>query len=235
MIDKSFIEKIESMSEVKIIDIGARPFSTKQIFPVMDPQAEPLSIHTLTGIISFLSTLPTEVEKIIQVRDYDEVVLVSNLFGSNKQRETFIVADAHKVSHRFGGFMPVDEFIVYLQSCFVQDGTTADILSVVGNITQGVEARFEDDGITQRVEAKAGITKREVVPVPNPVTIRPFRTFPDIEQPASKFILRMKAGGNESPRCALFEADGGGWKNTAIASIKEFLQNGTERQIQVVA
>ena len=48
------------------------------------------------------------------------------------------------------------------------------------------------------------------VKVPNPVTLRPFRTFIEVEQPESKFIFRMREGG----RCAIFEADGahGSWR-----------------------
>lgn len=39
-------------------------------------------------------------------------------------------------------------------------------------------------------------------------------------QPESKFVFRMQDG----PRAALFEADGGAWKNDAMLSIKKFLE-----------
>ena len=56
--------------------------------------------------------------------------------------------------------------------------------------------------------------------MPNPVELAPYRTFPEVEQPISKFIFRMQEG----PRAALYEADGGAWRNKAILSIKEYLQ-----------
>lgn len=235
---KAFIEKIEEMAKANVISItgrGNRSFSDKPIWPVIDPVATPLYIHTITGLVSFLETLTAETTRIIQIRDYNEVQLVSNLFGPEKQRECFIVAQAHSVSHQFERYLPVDRFIVYLQSCFVQDDNTENIMRVVGNITQGAESTFEDDGVTQRVTAKAGVARVETIPVPNPVTLRPFRTFPDITQPDSLFVLRVKAGQDEAPRCALFEADGGAWKNKAIQSIKEFLKNATEQQITISA
>ena len=94
---------------------------------------------------------------------------------------------------------------------------------MLGSVVQGREAEYTDDGLTQRVTARAGVTRREVVDLPNPVTLRPFRTFMDIEQPASLFVLRLNAGQDgEQPTVSLTEADGGAWKNQVIASIKEF-------------
>lgn len=107
---------------------------------------------------------------------------------------------------------------------FVKDETTASIMKIVGNLTQGSELNVADDGVTQRATARAGVTRVETVPLPNPVSLRPYRTFADIEQPESKFILRIKAGKDGSgPTCALYEADGGAWMNTAIATIKAWL------------
>ena len=82
---------------------------------------------------------------------------------------------------------------------------------------------YADDGITQRVTAKAGVARVAVVDLPNPVELYPYRTFLDVEQPASKFVLRIKADKDEGPRCALFEADGGAWRATAVETIKSYM------------
>jgi hypothetical protein len=56
------------------------------------------------------------------------------------------------------------------------------------------------------------------------VELRPYRTFREIEQPASKFVLRVKRGGEgQKPGCALFEADGGFWKLEAIENIRKYI------------
>ena len=49
----------------------------------------------------------------------------------------------------------MDTFLVYIQSSFVQDETTAVVLKVLGNVVQGSEAEYADDGMTQRVTARA--------------------------------------------------------------------------------
>lgn len=67
---------------------------------------------------------------------------------------------------------------------------------------------------------KTGVAKLNDVVVPNPVTLAPYRTFPEIEQPKSKFIFRMQSG----PTATLFEADGGAWRNEAMKNIKVWLK-----------
>jgi hypothetical protein len=57
----------------------------------------------------------------------------------------------------------------------------------------------------------------------------PYRTFPEIDQPASKFTLRMQSSNGEGmPYAALFEADGAAWKIVAIRSISEYLKSKLE-------
>jgi hypothetical protein len=233
MIDKSFIDRILDLAPPTIFERDGRTFTDQKIYPVLEPEAQNLNVHTLTGLVDYYDTM-TEHGMMFHVKDYDSVSIVSSLFGANKQRETFITATAYELKHRLNVHIPVDEFIVYLQSMFVQDETTANIMKIVGNLSQGVEQNVADDGVTQRVTAKAGVTRVHVVDLPNPVTLRPFRTFADIEQPESKFILRIKADGDRGPQCALYEADGGAWKNKAIATIKRYLED-RKIGVQVIA
>lgn len=73
----------------------------------------------------------------------------------------------------------------------------------------------------KKVTIKTGVASVAEAQVPNPVTLAPYRTFPEIEQVESKFIFRMKEG----PRAAIFEADGGAWKNETMFLIKEYLKD----------
>lgn len=86
---------------------------------------------------------------------------------------------------------------------------------------------------SQKVTVKTGVASVSDAVVPNPVTLAPYRTFPEVEQPESKFIFRMKEG----PTAALFEADGGAWRNTAILGIKEYLKEALKdnENIEIIA
>lgn len=221
---KGFLEKIEEMALASTwIEHEGRQFTGCELTPIRDAEPEPLGLHTLAGIVEYAGDDPAEDGWFVHVPDYKSARLVGPLHGPEKQRDCLAAAEAYEVRHRFGAWMPLDEFVIYIQSGFVQDETTAAILKVVGNVVQGAEAEYADDGVTQRVTARAGVTRREIVDLPNPVTLRPFRTFPDIEQPESLFVLRIKQGKEgEQPSCALFEADGGGWRNQAVERIKAY-------------
>lgn len=222
---KDFVEKIESMAlESNLITLeDGRVMSAYPLKPVKEPEVECLRCHTLTAIKDYANKCNNNRLMMVHVEDWNTVRLVGDVFGREKQRDCFIESKVYDIKHQFNISMPLEQFIVYIQSSFVQDDVTSAILRVLGSVVQGKEAEYADDGLTQRVTTRAGVTRREVVDLPNPVTLRPFRTFMDIEQPASLFVLRLKAGRDgEQPTVSLTEADGGAWKNQAIASIKEF-------------
>lgn len=223
------INKIQELAKPELITADGRTYSSKQIHPVLAPSPLNLPINTLTGLSDYLkvNTDKLDPEKLmIHVGSFQSVSLLSALSDPWKQRDRYIVAECDTLKFSFGQFMDVESFIIRMQSLFVQDVATANILNIVGNITDGTVTAFDDDGVSQKVTAKAGVSRVKEIPVPNPVTLRPYRTFLEIEQPASKFVFRMRSG-EQSPTCALFEADGGTWKNEAMKSIKKWLEENT--------
>lgn len=58
--------------------------------------------------------------------------------------------------------------------------------------------------------------------MPNPVSLIPYRTFKEVDQPASKFVFRMRDGAH-GPEMALFDADGGAWEVAAMQALHEYL------------
>lgn len=164
----------------------------------------------------------------IHVVSHREVHVVSGLFGRAEQRKTFARAMAEAVltnsNFSFGNFYDCETFVIKLLSLFEAHDGRAAVLKIVGNIKEENVRNASDDGVTQTVTAKAGIVRVEEVDVPNPVYLAPFRTFREVTQPLSPFVLRMKQGRDGGlPTVALFEADGGKWKLDAIAFIKEYL------------
>lgn len=225
MFDKSVIEKILELAPVDRIAIGDRLFTDAKVYPVMGPQVDCLKCHTLTGLVDFYDAMPvSDQERVLfLVEDYNKVSIVSDIFGVEKQREWFITATAYQQEDPFNKYLGHEDFMIKVLSCFVQDENTATMVKIIGNLKLDAGMQFTDDGLSQTVTAKTGITKVENIELPNPIVLRPYRTFIDIEQPESSFILRLKQ--RDGVSCALFEADGAGWKNTAIASIKAYLED----------
>ncbi len=231
---KEAIEKIISLGEVGERLINGRMYSVGggQISGIWPPKAETLVINTLTGILDY----GPEKGTMVHIVDHKTVQVIDEQYS-----DAWLIRSVHlKAVHespvfRFGEFYDVENFIIAMQSMFVQDETTALILKVVGNVKDEGVSNFSDDGVTQKVTAKTGISIVGSVAVPNPVTLRPYRTFMEIDQPASTFVFRMKGGQGEQPKCALFEADGRMWRLEAIKTIKEWLKYKLPNEIPIIA
>ena len=72
---------------------------------------------------------------------------------------------------------------------------------------------------------KSGVTTKAEVIVPNPVVLKPFRTFSEADQPESKFVFRLHKD-DDGVTAALIEADGGAWKVQAMQNIAAYLHSG---------
>lgn len=227
MIDRTFIEKICELSAPAVLNIEGRSYSSKTIHPVHDPMPDALNINTLTGIVDFIGGIDGigPDKAIIHVSSETDVTLIGALAGVFRNRDTYVHAKYANPTFRFGQWMDLENFIINIQAGFVQDEMTATILKVVGNLKDETVTNFSDDGKTQAVTAKTGIAMVSKVAVPSPITLCPYRTFMEIEQPASSFIFRMKQQGNgQQPACSLFEADGKAWELEAMQRIKTWLE-----------
>jgi hypothetical protein len=220
-------EALEFLLELKrpavVKDKEGREYSTLPIHAVKAPQPQGLSVRTLTALVDYFDHNPDKLALdgyIVLITSPTEVHVLSPVYGDFKQRDTVISAVAAPPEFDFDTWLePSEQFNPKVQACFVDNPGKQAILKLSGNITERAETNTLDDGITQTVTAKAGIARVGEVEVPNPVMLAPFRTFPEIEQPESAFVFRMRGG----PYCKLVEADGGAWKNMAIDLIAEFL------------
>jgi hypothetical protein len=241
MLDEKFVNAIDLLSQkamdTRIIEVEGRRYSTKGLTPVMLPVPKAFEVDTLTAIKDYLTGNPDQIAltgTIVVVDAPDSVSIWSKLTGDFQQRFLYLRAKWNELNFSFGQFYDIEKFIIGLQASFIRRPDVETILKVVGNIKEGVVKNFDDDGVTQQVTVKAGVTRVAEIPVPNPVSLAPYRTFPEVDQPPSNFIFRMRTG-DPAPTCALFEADGGRWRIEAAASVKEWLTENLPEGVTVLA
>ena len=152
------------------------------------------------------------------------VEMISAL-DSDRMRETLVVVNAETPKIPFGTYIDNEQMLIAVQSMFVDDDDTdkALLLKFAGTTTTGSVKEYGDDGVTQKATIKVGVASKTEAIVPSPCALRPYRTFIEIEQPLSEFIFRMRQGRGDDIESALFEADGGAWKNEARKRIKDYL------------
>ena len=215
------LEYIVGLSEAKEFEIGGRVFTDKSLYEIETPRVSGFNTTTLSSMVEYISKNPDLLivsPLIISIESPTRVVLKTRNKEPENFRDTLIIAEANLPNIAFGRYMDVESFIIQMQSKFSLNEDAAILMRVVGNIKEEQVKQTSDDGFSQAVTARTGIARVEDVLVPNPVKLMPFRTFIEIEQPESMFVFRMQSG----PTMALFEADGGAWRNVAISNIKSY-------------
>lgn len=227
---KEAIEKILDLRNAHAINVHGKSYSRDELVGLPSPTPKPdmINMHTLSGFCRYLTEkLDAEIADgcAVLIDDFAAVSLVTKVVGDFNQRLVYACAKPFPMRpFPFAQYLDLENFVVGLQAHFVPDETTATILKVVGNVKSEVVQISQDDGVTQSVEARTGIARFATVSIPNPVRLRPYRTFQEVEQPASDFVLRIKKGEDEPMTAALFESTSEQWKVQAVESIKKYVE-----------
>lgn len=203
--------------------------------------ADPIKATTLTSLVDYIKQRRDELREhmIIQVVSATEVRMYSGLLDERDREELFVV-NALLPRFEFGQQYDQESFIVSLQSCFQNNGDREAVAMLASNIVNNQQQEYSDDGITQQAVIKTGITTKQAALVPNPVHLVPYRTFLEVEQPASDFVFRISEGRGGEPVFKLVAADGGLWKAEAVDNIKKYLEDALDgienrEQITIIA
>ncbi len=224
---KDALQYLMGLGNTRIEKVDGQVYSTQKIYALEQATPSEIAVHSLSGLIEYLQSDFDGTDNVmVHVSSPTEVVCFST-FNRDYNRNQFIKASAMLPSFAFDRWYDTENFNIKLQSCFVADGDRDVMLKVVGNIKEEAVNTIGDDGVSQAVVAKTGVATVANVKVPNPVVLKPYRTFVEVEQPASDFIFRMQSG----PSCALFEADGGAWKLQAMKNIKDYLEKELKQEI----
>lgn len=219
------IDKILDFKKPEILEVDKRRYSTVHLTPLRLPVPGCLEVNTLTSIVDYIKDeiddLGNDFKYIIHIERYNQVSLFSPLDDEFYDRAYFLTAKANLPDIRIlNNFSNQENFIINLLSSFKQTDDRDYLFSVAGNITKEGSIQIEDDGVSQKTQVKQGIKTKENI-IKKVVTLQPFRTFLEAEQPASEFIFRL----NDNFAIGLYEADGGAWKLQAMQNIKTYLED----------
>jgi hypothetical protein len=220
---KEALEYIVGLKTPVITEIDGNTYSDKPLNRIgYVPYAKTIGMKTLTSLVEYIkANIDSMSEKmIVHVISPTEVHLYSSL-DADRKREYLVEVNAELPDFRFGSFIDHENFVIALQSKFVPNEDRDLVLKFAGTVEDGTVAEYGDDGVTQKATIKTGVASKADAVVPNPVNLIPYRTFLEVQQPASDFIFRMKS--SCGVQCAIFEADGGAWKNEAMSRIKNYL------------
>jgi|GEM_PF-1217456 len=202
------------------------------------PYPQTIELSTLDGIAEAYKDLQDRLkasavgagsdELIVHVLSPRKVFISAPRVGEKNQVFEYYAADAIIPDTKIGEHLDIDMAILNLNANFEETVEREKLLTMLGSITSGLASDIVDDGVAQQVTTKRGITRAGTETFKNPITLQPYRTFPEITQPQSPFVVRLKQVKNDddslTARVSLHEADGGRWRVKAIADIAKYLR-----------
>jgi hypothetical protein len=238
---KEAIQKIEQLvveaQDNKLFKLGDRDYTTENMMPIVPPRASAIGISSLTGLIDWYEKeMRSRDDVIIHVKNEGTIRVSREPDALWKDREYFAeVSPLPYNDFSFNIFQTIETTIIELQSKFVETPERNKVIDFISKITANEVVTAEDDGTAQKVVAKNEIGRLDQQKFSPIVKLKPYRTFREVDQPESRFLLRLKQQEKSLPIVALFEADGGEWRNVAVQNIAKFLrQNDRMRALDAV-
>lgn len=220
---KAFIEKITELATPKIFEVEDTVYASKQLTFVQDKKCRPSCI-SVTGLDSVCKLVRNEIDHVdlqvfIQVSSYREVSVFTTFDGDDERYYLYrCTADTPNVT--MGRFMDYENAVIEIRSLYIPNPDTQYLLQLISSVSNESKVTSTDNGVTQKIEAKAGIALSTMVEVKPRVSMKPFRTFVEVEQPESEFLLRISGKGE----IGLFPADGGVWKLEATRNVAKYFE-----------
>ena len=221
MIEKA-LKYIVGLNNPELKEINGQTYSDKPLQRIShNPKADPIQMHTLSSLVDYIKSEADVIPDKMFIHIKSPTIL-----DEERTREYMVEVNALVPEFRFNQFMDHENFCINMQSKFInsEDTEKALLLKFAGTVEAGTVADYGDDGITQKATVKTGIASKGEAVIPSPVTLKPYRTFIEVEQPLTQFIFRMKQDKYEGIQCALFEADGGAWMIDAMDNIRMYLE-----------
>jgi len=237
MIDATLVNRIAELAveaaQPKIIDVDGVPHSTRQLHDVRpkEPAPDPIILSSLSGFVDYVNANPDGLnlaECVVVIHDPGRVALYSKLVGVHRQRLKYaeaVAPAAQAVEHRLRQFQEgadPEKTIIRLKTWCKDGGDRDRVVQILGNLTDEEIKTMVDDGFTQKATVRSGIQVVDEVRVPNPVNLAPWRTFGEIEQPTSPFLLRLSKG-PQGPIVTLAIADDVTWRVEVVDEIWGYL------------
>lgn len=240
MMDGSAIKELADRFAVPKSIVDARgqmvtmvPAGWEQVVP-RQWAPDPVEATTLRAVVDYLRDNKDgiDLERVtVHVVDPTHVRILGPLEGEDLRfrRQCYLEAVAALPKIALGTYLESEYFGIMLRTGFVATEVVSDLLILLASIRDSDVRETVDDGLAQEVKTARGVAIVERTRVPSPVVLAPFRTFHEVEQPASEFVLRLRsgrgAGAGEvgAPTVALFDADGGAWRNAAMRSVADWL------------
>lgn len=191
---------------------------------------EELTLTSLDALVKMVKTEATELDAPLYITIPDHLTAIC--FGQPDaelrfNRVSYYRAEATDVpGWQSDVKMGFEEMQIALRTRFQETPDAAYAMKLLSDITTGGKITFNDNGIATSVVTQKGVALQANEAIRPIVRLKPYRTFQEVDQPESPFLIRVSERG-----ISFTEADGGMWKLTARQTIKAFLEERLQQEV----
>ena len=233
---KEFIEHIQNTTQPQIRVVEGATFAitadgvAKEILPTIF-HPDPLPLNSLDAMVKLVRTEASNMDTPLYITMPDHMTV--RCFGqpdvaARYFRQVYYEAMATDVpgwSEKVTlGF---EEAQIALRTRFQETQDTLYAMKLVSDISLGAKVIFNDNGIATTITTQKGVALQTTEQIRPLVKLRPYRTFQEVEQPESIFLIRISERG-----IAFIEADGGMWKLKAREVVKAHLEDKLSAEVE---
>ena len=225
---KPFLQEIDGVTY--LID---RDGQYQQVKPELE-YPEELTLTSLDALVKLVKTEASEEDVPLYITIPDHLTAVC--FGQPDSELRF-----HRVNYyrakatdvpgwQSDVKMGFEEMQIALRTRFQETTDAAYAMKLLSDITTGGKITFNDNGVATSVVTQKGVALQANEAIRPIVKLKPYRTFQEVEQPESPFLIRVSERG-----ISFTEADGGMWKLKARETIKAFLEERLQQEVSTGA
>ncbi len=230
---KSFIKHIQDTTQPLIhtidpdIDSGstfavASNGEAVELRPAIN-HPDTLPLHSLDALVKLVRTEAVKAKPPLYITIPDHLTV--RCFGQPNEEARFFrqfYYEAHAAD--VPGWdekvqMGFEEAQIAMRTRFQETADTIYALKLLSDICCGAKVVYNDNGIATTVTTQKGVALQSNEQIRPIITLKPYRTFQEVEQPESIFLIRVNERG-----ITFTEADGGMWKLKARQTVKAFLE-----------
>ena len=220
---RNFINRIVELAAPTTYEIDGHTYASDALRRIDPPKYKPEPIN-VTGLDSICKLVQNEVKAVgrkifIRIAAYNKVSVFST-YDDQYERAYLYRCEADTPNVTVDRFIGYENAVIELRSLYIPNDDTDYLLKLLSSISSESKVVSTDNGVTQSVEAKQGIALSQMVAVKPRVSLKPFRTFIEVDQPESEFLLRISSDG----KIGLYEADGGVWKLEATRNVAAYFE-----------
>lgn len=211
------IQKIIDIAKPSTEVIDGKLYSDKpmELIDTAKKHVKEIKVSGLPGLVELVKSeailyASSDDPLFVEIVDPCYVRVFGSLDG-DLDRTVWYSAAADDVPGFRSGYRTYEEFVIELRSRFVPNEGIDYLLDLFSRMDISEKSTSEDNGITQQVTVRQGISLKDMETVRPIVKLMPYRTFFEAAQPESEFLVRVDREG----AIGIFEADGGMWKRTA--------------------